>query len=339
MHEARPGTQARTLTLDATALCFAAPVTLAAAEPAAADRTFSGVAYGGGVVTDHAAWDAVGFDLAGLTAAAPMPLLLQHDSDRVIGVIDRAHNDGSQLVIGGRLFTAADADARAVAAKADAGLPWQMSVGIWFDRIEEVAPGAAFSLNGGAHQGPAVVARQSRVREVSFVALGADSSTHASVFGRGAVPLTLTVTPFTTGAPPMADLAPDTITPEQLSAETARADAAESALAALQAQFAARERSEREAAVMALLGDAYSAELAAPYLDMTGAQFAAVQALPRLSMPAHFTIEQATAGTAGPAVTPEAINSYRAQHAGATFEQAFAALKGGALRLPATFAG
>lgn len=334
----------RTLTLEPAALCFAASVTLAAAEGAATERAFSGVAYGGGVITDHMAFDAVGFDLTGLTAAAPMPLLLQHDSDRVIGVIDSVRNDGAQLAIAGRLFTGADADARAVAAKADAGLPWQMSVGIFFDRLEEVAPGAVFALNGRDFMGPALLARQSRVREVSFVALGADSSTRASVFGRDAAPLTLTVTPFTAGEPQMAD-----ITQEQFDAEKQRADDAVAALAAekaradaAEAEFAARERTERETAVKALLGDTFSAELAAPYLDMSGAQFAAVQALAkaRPALPEGFTVEQAKAGKTGAeAVTPEAINKYRAENPGATYEQAFAALKGGAPRLPATFAG
>lgn len=333
---------ATTMQVQPSALCFAVPLQLAAAD-GAAERRFSGVAYGGGVITDHAAWEAVGFDLAGVTANAPMNLLLQHDSERVIGVIDQVNNDGAQITIGGRLFTGIDANAAMVAAKADAGAPWQMSVGIFPDQTERVLPGAAYSFNGRTHTGPAHVFRKARVREVSFVALGADSSTSASVFNKGAGPITFTT--FTQGAPTMAN--PDTAALDAANAaaaaEKTRADTAEAALAALQTQFAARERTEREAAVKTLLADEFSAEKAAPYLDMTPVQFAAVQAALgslRSKLPEGFTAEQATNGrpTGAGTLTPGAIRKYRAENPGAGYEQAFSALTGqGAVAAPTTF--
>ena len=334
-----------TMQLQPSALCFAVPLQLAAADPAANERRFSGVAYGGGVITDHAAWDAIGFDLTGITARAPMSLLLQHDSERVIGVIDQVNNDGAQLTIGGRLFTGIDADAAMVAAKADAGTPWQMSVGIFPEpgQTERVLPGAAYSFNGRTHTGPAHVFRKSRVREVSFVALGADHTTRASVFNKNAGPITLTT--FTTGAPNMAN--PDTAALDAVTAaaaaEKTRADTAEAALAALQAQFAARERTERETAVKALLGDEFSAEKAAPYLDMTPVQFTAVQTAMgalRSRLPEGFTAEQATKGRAAGSggLTPEAIVKYRADNPGASYEKAFSVLTGqGASATPLHF--
>lgn len=328
------------LQVPASGLCFAAALQFAAADAGATERRFSGVAYGGGVITDHAAWDAVGFDLAGVTAAAPLNLLFQHDSERVIGVIDQVTNDGMSLSIGGRLFTGIDADAAMVAAKADAGTPWQMSVGIFPDSIEAVQPGATYALNGQTHPGPAHVFRKARVREVSFVALGADGTTSASVFSQGAAPVT--VSTFTTGAPNMADLSNTDDLSAAVATQTARADAAEAALAALQAQFSARERTEREAAVKLILGDAFTAEKAAPYLDMTPVQFAAVQSVIAsigAKLPPGFTAEHATQGATGKqGLTPDAIREYRAKHPGAGYEQAFAALTGqGAFTAPATF--
>lgn len=328
-----------TMQVQRAALRFAAPVQFDT-DATAKERRFAGVAYGGGLITDHAYWDAVGFDLAGVTAAAPMPLLLQHDSDRVIGVIDQVVNDGGQLTIGGKLFVAVDTHAAAVAAKADAGAPWQLSVGIFPDSVEEVAAGASYSFNGRTHTGPGHVFRKARIREVSFVALGADASATASVFNRDLGPVA--VATFTQGAPDMAEPTIDKASADALAAEKARADKAEADLAALREQFATRERAERETAVKALLGESFSADKAAPYMDMTPVQFGAVQAAMgelRTKLPEGFTTEHATRGTAGrQPLTPEAITKYRADNPGASYEQAFNALTGvGRSVAPTTF--
>ena len=335
----------QTLRIPARGLRFSAPVTLAVNEGAASQpRRFSGVAYGGGTITDHGWWDAVAFDLAGVSAAAPMPLLLQHDHDRQIGVIDQVDNDGLQLTIAGRLFTGIDPHADAVAAKADAGAPWQLSVGIFPDQVEQLPPaGQGAVVNGRPVRAGATVFRAARVRETSFVALGADSSTHAAVFNASGEPIGHTAR-LINQEPPMAD--PDhaaqlaALTTER-DAEKARADAAEAKLAELQAQFTARQRSEREAAVKELLGEDFNAERAAPYIDMTDAQFSAAKDLAaslRSKLPPGFTAAQAgTGAAAGDALTPEAINKYRRDNPGASHEQAFAALTGAPAKTPLHF--
>ncbi len=324
---------------------FVAAVQMSAAEGGAADRRFDGVAYGGGVITDHGWWDAVAFDLTGLTAAVPLPLLLQHDQDRAIGVIDRVENTGTELRVGGRLFTAIEPEAARVAAKADAGMPWQMSVGIFPDAIEEIAAGRSTTVNGRDVAGRAHVFRKSRVREASLVAIGADSATGAHVFGGAEAARRVPFIDFTGGCTmhenidPAAALAQMTA---ERDAERARAEAAERERDQLREQFAARERSDREAAVRAMLGEEFSAEHAAPYLEMTPAQFAAVQAAvgsARSRLPQGFTAEQGRGGAAA-AITVEAIDKYRRDHPGATYDQAFAALKSPGLSgLPTTFAG
>jgi hypothetical protein len=327
------GHASETLTIPRSRLQFSAPVTLAAAQADGGLRLFSGVAYGGGTITDHGWWDAVAFDLAGLNATAPMPLLLQHDHDRQIGVIDAVRNDGERLSISGRLFTGIDPHADSVAAKADAGAPWQLSVGIFPDVVEQLPQsGTGAVVNGRGVRAGATVFRSSRVREASFVALGADGSTHASVFDANCGPV---VAKFIKEEARMADTdqaaALAAITTER-DAERARADAAEAKLADLQQQFSARQRAEREAAVKTLLGDAFSAEAAAPYMSMDDAQFAAAQSLAkslRPQLPPGFTVEQAVGGRAADSrvVTPESLAKYRRDNPGASFEQAFAALK------------
>jgi len=116
-------------------------------------------------------------------------------------------------------------------------------------------------------------------------------------------------------------------------------------LAALREQFAARERTERQAAVQALFGAEFAAapDKAAPYLAMTVEQFAAVKVAVEAErasrLPPGFTVEQAKGGPGG-ALTAAAITECRAKHPGMTWEQAFAALKhSGGASAPATFAG
>jgi len=318
--------------IPAEGLSFSALVTLAA--PASSGpRRFSGVAYGGGVITDHPYWDAVAFDLAGLKASAPMPLLLQHDQDQPIGVVDSVINDGTQLVIAGSLFTGIEPAADKLAAKADAGMPWQMSVGLWPEAMEEIQAGAL--INGRPVTSATKVMRRARVRETSFVALGADSSTSAMVFNQQSGGCRVPFTASTTGEPNMSDPNAD-----DLAAVTAQRDALQAQFDALQAQFSARQKAEREAAVKELLGEDFTAEKAAPYLDMTDVQFAAVKAQMltfRARLPQGFTSEQAT-NSGSNVVTPEALKKFKADNPGATWDQAFAAVKGhGSFTAPAHF--
>lgn len=263
-------------------------------------RRFSGIAYGGDVITDHGWWDRVVFDLDGLQTPAKMPALLEHEGSRSVGVIEEAVVADGKFSVAGDLFTGIDPDADAVAAKADAGMPWQMSVRIFPESIEEVRSGASVLVNGRTFAGPLHVFRRNRVREVSFCAVGADGSTSAQVFNGGApsrIPLLTTegaseMTTQTTG--------------QDVAAITAERDAALAKLADLQgkfdelnAQFTARQKAEREAAVKELMGEAFNAESAKPFMDMTEAQFAAVKSMkPAGGLPASFTAEQATEGGA-----------------------------------------
>lgn len=288
------------LTLAPEALCFAAAVQLAptkVGEP----RRFSGTAYAGGLIRDHWAWSAVGFDLSGLEAATPMPLLMDHG--RPVGVIESASKDGGALTISGRLFTGIDPEADAIAAKADAGMPWQMSVGIFPDEIVEVQAGASFTLNGQSFQGPAHIFRSSRVRETSFVAVGADDRTRAQVFdGKARGCQTFSVTPFThQGAAAMSQTthqpADDAATIEALTAENA---AQKQRIAALEAQFSASRKSARETLLKEKLGDQFKAEDVAGLMDISDEAFStAVKFMggtTKPSLPPGFTQEQAKAG-------------------------------------------
>ncbi|MCC6193751.1 MAG: hypothetical protein IT518_04715 [Burkholderiales bacterium] len=265
-----------------TPVAFTAPAVFRGKPAADAVREFSGVAYGGGVVTDHPFLDSVVFDLASTTLVTPAAALYGHFDE--VGVIESA-SVGERIEITGKLFADLAGNAAKIASMADRGLPWQLSVGIWPGRIEEVRAGVKVALNGREIDGPVTVFRDNRVREVSFVSLGADHTTKATIFtavsegGRRSIPAT------------------ELSMPEQISREeydrtvaelNAQITAANAATAtektradALEAQFAARQRDERVAAVKALFtasGREFTDEKAKPYLEMDETTFTAVSA-------------------------------------------------------------
>lgn len=177
----------KTKKLPASAFQFLAPAGISTPDDATAssERTLTGIAYSGGLVTDHGYWDALLIDLASLTVDSPIPLLCDHDQECSIGMVTSADASGGNLNIQARLFADIDDEAAEIAAKADKGFPWQLSVGIWPSSIENVPVGSSIELNGQAFPGPVNVFRGGRVREISVVAIGADPKTSATVLNAG----------------------------------------------------------------------------------------------------------------------------------------------------------
>lgn len=225
-------------------------------------RRLTGIAYAGGIITDHRSYDRVAFDLSSTTLATPIPLLCNHDHDCTIGVITTAIID-SAVRIESELFTGIDADADEVANKADAGMPWQLSVGIYPGEITELSAGTRVVLNGVTVEGPLIVFRNNRIREVSVVALGADSRTTTTVFN-----LHHQESP--------------------MSSQTEHTEAQELTLQALQeenaqlkniiAQFHAEQRTAQVKELFSVLGREYTEASAALYVTFTDEQFAALHA-------------------------------------------------------------
>ena len=175
-----------TKNLPRTAFQFLAPAGISSPDDiASGERVLTGIAYSGELVTDHGYWNRLLIDLSSLTVDTPIPLLVNHDPDETVGMVTVATTQAGNLGIEARLFADVDDDAAEIAAKADKGFPWQLSVGIWPSRIEEVPVGHEISLNGRLFQGPVTVFRSGRVREVSIVALGADHQTSATVLNVG----------------------------------------------------------------------------------------------------------------------------------------------------------
>ncbi|MBX3467178.1 MAG: HK97 family phage prohead protease [Planctomycetes bacterium] len=118
-------------------------------------------------------------DLAGMEIPDSVPILLQHDASKYLGRADKL-KAGDVLNVEGHLF---DSDlANEVASLSDQGAQYQASVGIAIniDAIDYVAEESSAEVNGQTLQGPFVILRKTRLKEVSFVVLGADSNTSAA---------------------------------------------------------------------------------------------------------------------------------------------------------------
>lgn len=144
-------------------------------------KRFGGVAYTGGGMK-------VGFgrpvviDLQGLTAGSDViPFLKDHDPADVVGH-GSAEIGKRQVKVSGVVSGEGETDgARRVLALASNGFPWQMSVGVEPVKVEAVDAGDSVIVNGRTVAGPAYVLRAGLLREVSFVAIGADGKTSSAI--------------------------------------------------------------------------------------------------------------------------------------------------------------
>ena len=143
--------------------------------------TFTMVAYNGGPMRLPGWVHPVVADLAGLQISAQQrPVLRDHKLGLIAGHTTKIEKTGSQLTAEG-VLSGGNEHAAQVAASARNGFPWQASIGAAVNRVEFVANGSSQTVNGKTITGPAYIARQSTLKEISFVAIGADDSTSARV--------------------------------------------------------------------------------------------------------------------------------------------------------------
>jgi hypothetical protein len=210
-------------------------------------RRFRGTAYTGAALSYYGYLMIV--DLAGARLPSPCPVLEGHNRNQRRGVATLS-SDGRALAIEGTLL--GNDGARAIAADADDGFPWQLSVHAQPQGVEELATGTTAEVNGRTVTGPIDILRRVSIREVSFTPTGVDAGTSAEMLSLSIIPdagAALAVptedidmpqqsagTPAPAGTPPATD--PDlaarvaALTAE-LSAATARAEQAEARLAAV----------------------------------------------------------------------------------------------------------
>lgn len=166
------------------ALTARAEIDLSAA--AEADQTeplprFRMVAYTGEAMR-LAGWrHPVVIDLAGLSVPSQnRPIRFGHDAQAGVGHTDAIGVDGGQLVASG-VISRDTAASKEVVASSRNGFPWQASVGASVDEFEFVRQNQSVTVNGREFTGPVNVVRRSTLGEISFVDLGADGRTSATI--------------------------------------------------------------------------------------------------------------------------------------------------------------
>ena len=140
----------------------------------------TGVAYSGGSFRQW--WSALPcyVDLSGMKLAEQVCLMLDHDYNPEcrLGVIE-AKNDGKTLTIDGE-FDTGNPLAQSII-RAGRKFNWQLSIGAENVKVERVDDGTVETINGNTVNGPAIVVRESILREVSIVAIGADAKTSMEI--------------------------------------------------------------------------------------------------------------------------------------------------------------
>ncbi len=120
-------------------------------------------------------------DLAGLSIPSQArPIRFGHDPLSGVGHTDSIRIDDGQLVATG-VVSRDTLAAREVVVSAKNGFPWQASVGASVEEFEFVKENQTVLVNGRSFGGPLNVVRKATLGEISFVDLGADGQTSATV--------------------------------------------------------------------------------------------------------------------------------------------------------------
>ena len=140
----------------------------------------TGVAYSGGSFRQW--WSALPcyVDLSGMRLAEQICLIYNHEytPECRLGIAE-AKNDGKTLTIDGE-FDTGNPLAQSII-RAGRKFAWQLSIGAENVKVERVDEGTVETINGSTVNGPAIVVRESVLREVSIVAIGADAKTSMEI--------------------------------------------------------------------------------------------------------------------------------------------------------------
>lgn len=254
------------------------------AAEAKSGRKFTGVAYSGDPVSY---WGGpVVIDLSSTEDPGKIGVLLNHAHDKRAG-FTHIDNDGRRLAIrDGRLM--GNEHGKAVAFESDEGFPWNLSVRVESERVEEVKAGAPVDVNGRSFTGPMTILRGNSIREVSFTPVGADPNTIGLAASR---PSDGESTPKPTEEQAMPDekkTAELTALQDQVAKLTAGAAESKARADKAEAELTAMREATRKKAVAELFADMgreFTDEAAAPYLKLGEAEFEAVAADVRLMKP------------------------------------------------------
>lgn len=140
-------------------------------------RRFELVAHSGNVMES---WTDFIIDLSGMRFDEKIPVLLEHEYDKPVGVVDTVFFDADKgLILLGYFCGTAEADK--IIFLLSEGFPYQVSVGVSAEEILYLSDKEAAVVNNKLVEGPLRVWKKSYVREASFTALGWDPDTSAKL--------------------------------------------------------------------------------------------------------------------------------------------------------------
>lgn len=120
-------------------------------------------------------------DLEGLSIPSQRrPVRFGHSMYAGVGHTERIAVEGGRLIAEGIVSRDTGA-AREVVASGKRGFPWQASIGAQVAQAEFVRAGKSVTVNSRTFEGPLYVARRTVLGEISFVDLGADGNTTATI--------------------------------------------------------------------------------------------------------------------------------------------------------------
>lgn len=125
-------------------------------------------------------------DMQGGVYSQRVPLLKDHSPAMVLGHSESVRiESGRELVVEG-VISGANQVAREVVDTAKNGFVWQASIGADPISTERVEAGESATVNGQTFQGPLLVVRRWRMREMTLTAMGADEHTTVSIAAHSA---------------------------------------------------------------------------------------------------------------------------------------------------------
>ncbi|MBK9187337.1 MAG: hypothetical protein IPM33_00110 [Phycisphaerales bacterium] len=180
---------------------------------------FRMVAYTGGPMKVAGWRHPVVIDLAGLAIPSQSrPIRFGHDAAAGVGHTSAVAVEDGKLVASGMISRDTHA-AKEVVASARNGFPWQASVGASVEAFEFLRENQSATVNGREVQGPLNIVRRATLGEISFVDLGADGGTTASIAASGEAGATPPTSPASATAP-TPPIPPTPATPPVHGAET-----------------------------------------------------------------------------------------------------------------------
>lgn len=144
------------------------------------DRSFTGIAYSGNVIKNHPFWGDLIFDISTMTSKKRIPILSNHDMDKIIGSGKLSFTD--HVSVQGTISKTTKYGLEAFALIKEEDFPMQESVYIEPESIRNLQKGEKATINGQQLVGPATIFIGGKIKEVSLTPLGADSETSTTVF-------------------------------------------------------------------------------------------------------------------------------------------------------------